>query len=98
MNLFHSTVAAHIFAVFGYQLHNLTPDRVRSIEVSGPDGWKIETAQSHPTVILFDNMKSVLNQKFTVTIELADVDLSQVTPPFIILSYSLMVEAGKCIW
>lgn len=67
---------------FGYQLHNLTPDRVRSIEVSGPDGWKIETAQSHPTVILFDNMKSVLNQKFTVTIELADVDLSQVTPPY----------------
>lgn len=67
---------------FGYQLHNLTPDRVRSIEVSGPDGWKIETAQSHPTVILFDNMKSVLNQKLTVTIELADVDLSQVTPPY----------------
>ena len=67
---------------FGYQLHNLAPDRVRSIEVSGPDGWKIETAQSHPTVILFDNMKSVLNQKFTVTIELADVDLSQVTPPY----------------
>ena len=27
-------------------------------------------------------MKSVLNQKFTVTIELADVDLSQVTPPY----------------
>lgn len=67
---------------FGYQLHNLTPDRVRSIEVSGPDGWKIETDQSHPTVILFDNIKSVLNQKFTVTIELADVDLSQVTPPY----------------
>lgn len=67
---------------FGYQLHNLAPDRVRSIEVSGPDGWKIETDQSHPTVILFDNMKSVLNQKFTVTTELADVDLSQVTPPY----------------
>ena len=27
-------------------------------------------------------MKSVLNQKFTVTTELADVDLSQVTPPY----------------
>ncbi|MBD9093849.1 MAG: LruC domain-containing protein [Bacteroides oleiciplenus] len=67
---------------FGYQLHNLEPDRVRSIEVSGPDGWKIETDQSHPTIILFDNIKSVLNKKFTVTIELADVELNQVTPPY----------------
>lgn len=67
---------------FGYQLHNLAPDRVRSIEVSGPAGWKVETGQSHPTVILFDNMKSVLNQKFTVTIELADVEPDQVTPPY----------------
>lgn len=67
---------------FGYQLHNLEPDRVRSINVSGPDGWKIETDQPHSTVILFDNIKSVLNQKFTVTIELADVELSQVTPPY----------------
>ncbi|WP_294612298.1 LruC domain-containing protein [uncultured Bacteroides sp.] len=67
---------------FGYQLHNLEPDRVRSIDVSGPDGWKIETDQSHPTIILFDNIKSVLNKKFTVTIELADVELNQVTSPY----------------
>ena len=67
---------------FGYQLHNLAPDRVRSIEVSGPDGWRLETDQSHATIILFDNIKNVLNQKFTVTIELADVDVNQVTPPY----------------
>lgn len=67
---------------FGYQLHNLASERVMSIDVSGPAGWKIETDQSHPTIILFDNIKSVLNQKFTVTIELAEVEPNDVTPPY----------------
>lgn len=67
---------------FGYQLQNLTSDRVMSIEVSGPDGWTVEEDQSHPTIILFENIKSVLNKKFTVTINLADVDKNQVSPPY----------------
>lgn len=67
---------------FGYQLHNIETNRVRSVDVSGPAGWRVEEGHSHPTVILFDDIRSVLNQKFTVTIELADVESSQVTPPY----------------
>lgn len=67
---------------FGYQLYKLEADRVRSIEVSGPDGWKIETVQSHPTITLFDNIKTNLGKKFTVTTQLADVEAAQVTPPY----------------
>lgn len=67
---------------FGYQLQNLTSDRVKSINVSGPDGWAIEADQAHPTIILFQNIKSVLNKKFTVTIELTDVNKDQVLPPY----------------
>lgn len=67
---------------FGYQLYKLEPDRVRSIEVSGPEGWKIETEQSHPTITLFDDLKTNLRKKFTVTTQLADVEAAQVTPPY----------------
>ena len=65
---------------FGYQLHTLTPGQMTSIKVTGPEGWKVETEQSHPTIILFDNIKNVLNKKYTVTIELDDVE--NVTPPY----------------
>lgn len=67
---------------FGYQLHKLQPDRVTSIKVEGPEGWKVESEQAHPTVTLFDNVKSVMKQTFTVTTELSDVDLKDVTPPY----------------
>lgn len=67
---------------FGYQLHKVLPDRVRSVDVSGPEGWRVETGQSYPTIILFDNLRTVLNQTFTVTLELADVDQAQVQPPY----------------
>ena len=53
---------------------------MKSIKVTGPEGWKVETEQSHPTIILFDNIKDVLNKKYTVTIELDDVE--NVTPPY----------------
>lgn len=67
---------------FGYQMHMIAPERVRSIAVEGPDGWSVEDGQAHSTVLLFDNVKNVLKQKFTVTTELADADLNQVKPPY----------------
>ena len=67
---------------FGYQLYQLEQDRVRSIKVEGPEGWRVETDQSSPTIILFDNLRSVIGQKYTVTIDLADVDPKQVASPY----------------
>lgn len=67
---------------FGYQLHNIGQDRVRNIQITGPEGWQIETEQSHPTITLFDNLKNVLKQKYTVTMELADVEENKVKPPY----------------
>lgn len=67
---------------FGYQFHGLKSNEVRSIEVVGPEGWNVETEQSHPTIILFNDIKSVLNQKFTVTVELNDVAAANVKSPY----------------
>lgn len=67
---------------FGYQLYQLEQDRVRSIKVEGPEGWRVETDQSSPTIILFDNLRSVIGQKYTVIIDLADVDPKQVASPY----------------
>lgn len=67
---------------FGYQLYKLGQDGVRSIQVDGPAGWKIEADQSSPTIILFDNVRSVIGQKYTVTIELNDVDPKLVASPY----------------
>lgn len=66
---------------FGYQLHNLQSNEVKSVDVKGPEGWNVETGQSHPTIILYDDIKKVMKQKFTVTIELADAN-ENTTPPY----------------
>lgn len=67
---------------FGYQLHNIGQERVRNIQITGPEGWQVETEQPHPTITLFDNLKNVLKQKYTVTMELADVKENDVKPPY----------------
>jgi len=67
---------------FGYQLYKLGQEGARSIQVDGPDGWRIETDQSSPTIILFDNVRNVIGQKYTVTIELNDVDSKLVASPY----------------
>lgn len=67
---------------FGYQLYKLGQDGVRSIQVDGPVGWKIEADQSSPTILLFDNVRSVIGKKYTVTIELNDVDPKLVASPY----------------
>ena len=42
---------------FGYQLSNIDPSKVRSINVTGSDSWEMETGQSHPTITLFNDIK-----------------------------------------
>lgn len=68
--------------VFFNQLHKIAPDRVKSITVSGPAGWSLEEGQAHSTVILSDDIKNVLNEKFTITTEVADAELNEVKPPY----------------
>ncbi|MEL5893381.1 LruC domain-containing protein [Bacteroides sp. GD17] len=67
---------------FGYQLHNIDPSRITSIDISGPSGSRVESDQPYRTIILFDDVRSVLGQTFTVTIEVQDADESLVTPPY----------------
>lgn len=67
---------------FGYQLTQLAQGGVREITVDGPEGWTIENDQTHPTIILFNSQKQVMGKKYTVTIDLADVDKSAVMPPY----------------
>lgn len=73
---------------FGYQLHSISPSDVRSIKIEGPEvskymeGQSMELGQPHPTILLFDNIKTVKGKKYTVTIELNDVTESSVIPPY----------------
>lgn len=69
---------------FGYQLSNIDPSKVRSINVSGSENWKVETEQPHPTIILFNDIKEVMKQKITVTIDVIDISAkdNSVNPPY----------------
>lgn len=73
---------------FGYQLHNLTAADIRNVTIEGPatsafmNGNNLEEGQAHPTIILFDDISNQIGRKFTVTIELNDVENSQVVPPY----------------
>lgn len=66
---------------FGYQ-YSIDQDRVSSIEFSNPYGSQVESEQSNPTVILFDDVKSVLKQTFTVTTLLKDVEEKDIVAPY----------------
>lgn len=67
---------------FGYQLHNIELSAIKSIDFSDPSSSRYESGQSHPTIILFDELKSALNKTFTVTLELNDTPETQVAPPY----------------
>jgi LruC domain-containing protein len=54
---------------FGYQLHKLSNSNVKSVKITGPDasglsssiymeGKETEPRQSHPTILLYDDMES----------------------------------------
>lgn len=73
---------------FGYQLHGLSDGDIRNITIDGPvhstfmNGNTREDGQNYPTIILFDNIKNVMNKKFTVTLELNDVENTMAIPPY----------------
>ena len=57
---------------FGYQLHKLSNSNVKSVKITGPDasglsssiymeGKETEPGQSHPTILLYDDMTKFKN-------------------------------------
>lgn len=69
---------------FGYQLHKVSSASVKSITFSAdtPQSARVENDQTHPTVILFDDVKDVLRKTFTITTELNNEDETHVVPPY----------------
>ena len=73
---------------FGYQLTNITYTDVKSVTIEGPErptfigNDNMESGQTYPTVILFDNIKNVIGKTYTVTIEIANADYNKLIPPY----------------
>ena len=73
---------------FGYQLTNITYTDVKSITIEGPErstfigNDNMESGQTYPTVLLFDNIKNVIGKTYTVTIEIANADYNKLIPPY----------------
>lgn len=60
---------------FGYQFSSLDKGDIKSVLIEGVtkssymENQDLEPGQSHPTIILFDNAKSVIGKTITVTVE-----------------------------
>lgn len=73
---------------FGYQFDKLVASDIRSIKIEGRtvssymEGQSMEPGQSHPNILLFDDVQQVVGEKFIITVELNDVDQSALTPPY----------------
>lgn len=82
---------------FGYQLHNLDNSQIGNITIKNPtgiinsrymEGQKLEPGQTHPTILLFDNIQLFENDRdenlktFVVTTEIKDAVEKDVTPPY----------------
>lgn len=81
---------------FGYQLHNLSNSDISKVTIERPSyasesqymTENTESGQSHPTILLFDNMtifdgkKDKNDKKYTVTIQLNDVAEKSILPPY----------------
>lgn len=90
---------------FGYQLHNISNSDVSKITIESPfyaqksqymSGDR-ESGQSHPTILLFDDMlifngKEEADRKYTVTIQVNDVSEKTVLPPY---NPFIFVESDK---
>lgn len=90
---------------FGYQLHNIANSDISDILIERPAyaspsqymAGKTESGQSHPTILLFDNMKVFdgkedADKKHTVTLTLKDVSEKDVLPPY---NPFIFVESDK---
>lgn len=72
---------------FGYQLHNISNSDISSVTIDGPDKSKYmtgetESGQSHPTILLFDNIAKNSVKEYTVTINIKQVAENSVVPPY----------------
>ena len=82
---------------FGYQFDKLSNSNIKSVVITGPsistpskymDSQMTEPGQSHPTILLFDDMNIYKNitddtkKQFTVEIELDGVAEKDITPPY----------------
>lgn len=90
---------------FGYQLHNISNSDVSKITIESPSytqksqymSGDRESGQSHPTILLFDDMlifngKEEADRKYTVTIQVNDVSEKSVLPPY---NPFIFVESDK---
>lgn len=87
---------------FGYQLHNISNSDISKVTIDYPSyaqksrymTGETETGQSHPTILLFDNL-SIFNGKkdtITVTIQVNDVNSKELLPPY---NPFIFVESDK---
>lgn len=81
---------------FGYQLP-ISKDLVKNVTIEGSssqfmEGQMLEPGNSKPTIILFDNVKNMINKNIKVTITLNDVLESDVLPPY---NPFIVVETNK---
>lgn len=75
---------------FGYQLHLLGADAVRSVQIESDlapssfmKGKSLEPGQDHPTVVLFDDIGVALGHTFTVTTSFTSgIGYERVVPPY----------------
>lgn len=81
---------------FGYQLHNITYGAIGKVTIDSPTyasksqymPGETEAGQSHPTILLFDDMKlfngkeEEADKKYTVTIQVNDVLSKDILPPY----------------
>lgn len=73
---------------FGYRIEGLSANDIRKVTINGPVTSKyigadnLEAGQSHPTIILFDDVSKVLDKKFSVTIDINDTEADMVLPPY----------------
>lgn len=82
---------------FGYQFHNLSRTDINNIEITYPEGAKasnymqgqqMEPNQTHPTVLLFDDInnfddyKEEAKRQFTVKTQVNGLDEKQIVPPY----------------
>ena len=67
---------------FGYQLSTSKPAKSITISQDSPQSARVETSQEKPVIILFDDVKDVLGQTFTITTELNDESERDIVPPY----------------
>lgn len=81
---------------FGYQFQNLSDDDINNVDITYPDGASVsdympeetESGQTHPTILLFDDItkfrsvKEETKKQFTVSIKFNGINEKDIVPPY----------------